>query len=120
MPERYNPKKTKEIYITALPKSRFVVYYRPIFLISFLQEVLLSGDILFQSDFCFMRKDLRYRLRSFEFRRCGRVEKKNRRSLKICPGAKCAGHSTRRSSILDTMRTGRNWPVMYKNRKSGY
>ena len=23
-----------------------------------------------------MRKDLRYRLRSFEFRRCGRVEKK--------------------------------------------
>jgi hypothetical protein len=39
-----------------------------------------------------MRKDLRFRLRSFEFRRCGKVDKKNRRSLKICPGASCAGH----------------------------
>ena len=32
--------------------------------------------MLFQSDFCFMRKDLRFRLRSFEFRRCGKVDKK--------------------------------------------
>jgi hypothetical protein len=40
-----------------------------------------------------MRKDLRFRLRSFEFRRCGKVDKKNRRSLKICSGALCAGHS---------------------------
>ena len=28
-----------------------------------------------------MRKGLRFRLRSFEFRRCGKVDKKNRRSL---------------------------------------
>jgi hypothetical protein len=34
-----------------------------------------------------MRKDLRFRLRSFEFRRCGKVDKKNRRSFKICSGA---------------------------------
>src|SRR5437762_2113978 len=34
-----------------------------------------------------MRKDLRFRLRSFEFRRCGKVDKKYRRSSKICPGA---------------------------------
>jgi len=27
-----------------------------------------------------MRKDLRFRLRSFEFSRCGKVDKKNRRS----------------------------------------
>ena len=45
-----------------------------------------------------MRKDLRFRLRSFEFRRCGKFDKKNRRSLKICSGASCAGHSTRRPS----------------------
>src|SRR4029077_3830134 len=50
--------------------SCFVVYYRPIFLISFLQEVFLRSVILFQSDFCFIRKYLRFRLRSFEFRRC--------------------------------------------------
>ena len=37
-----------------------------------------------------MRKDLRFRLRSFEFRRCGKFDKKNRRSLKICSGASCA------------------------------
>ena len=29
-----------------------------------------------------MRKDLRFRLRSFEFRRCGKVDKRNRRSSK--------------------------------------
>jgi hypothetical protein len=63
-----------------------VVYYRPIFLISFLKEVFLRSVILFQSDFCFMRKDLRFRLRSFEFRRCGKVDKKNRMSLEICSG----------------------------------
>jgi hypothetical protein len=34
-----------------------------------------------------MRKDLRFRLRSFEFSRCGKVDKKNRSSLEICPGA---------------------------------
>jgi hypothetical protein len=45
-----------------------------------------------------MKKDLRFRLRSFEFRRCGKVDKKNRRSLKICSGASCAGHSTRHPS----------------------
>ena len=69
---------------------RFVDYNRPIFLISFLQEVFLRSVILFHSDFCFMRKDLRFRLRSFEFRRCGKFDKKNRRSLKICSGASCA------------------------------
>jgi hypothetical protein len=31
-------------------------------MISFLQEVFLRGVILFQSDFSFMRKDLRFRL----------------------------------------------------------
>jgi hypothetical protein len=46
----------------------------------------------------FMRKDLHFRLRSFEFRRFGKVDKKNRRSLKICSGASCAGHPTRRPS----------------------
>src|SRR4029077_18608862 len=56
--------------------SCFVVYYRPIFLISFLQEVFLRSVILFQSDFCFIRKYLRFRLRSFEFRRCGRSIKR--------------------------------------------
>ena len=54
------------------------------FLTFSLQEVFLRGVILFQLDFCFMRKDLRFRLRSFEFRRCGKVDKKDRRSLKIC------------------------------------
>src|SRR6266576_3709382 len=39
-----------------------------------------------------MRKDLRLRLRSFEFRRCGKADKKYRRSSKICPGASSAGH----------------------------
>jgi hypothetical protein len=67
--------------------TRIVVYYRPIFLISFLQEVFLRSVILFQPDFCFISKELRFRLRSFEFRRCGKVDKKNRRSLKICLGA---------------------------------
>jgi hypothetical protein len=76
--------------------ERMVVYNRRIFLISFLKEVFLRSVILFQSDFCFMRKDLRFRLKSFEFRRCGKFDKKNRRSLKICSGASCAGHSTRR------------------------
>jgi hypothetical protein len=41
-------------YCMKLAKSRLVVYYRPIFLISFLQEVFLRSVILFQSDFCFM------------------------------------------------------------------
>jgi hypothetical protein len=36
--------------------------------------------------------------RIFEFRRCGKVDNKNRRSSKICPGASCAGHRTRRPS----------------------
>ena len=31
-----------------------------------------------------MRKDLRFRLRSFEFGRCGKVDEKNRSSLEIC------------------------------------
>jgi hypothetical protein len=75
-----------------------VVYYRPIFLVSFLKEVFLRSVILFQSDVCFMRKDLRFRLRSFEFKRCGKVDKKNRRSFKICSGASCADHSTRSPS----------------------
>src|SRR5260370_25859927 len=95
---------------------RMVVYCRPIFLISFLKEVFLRSVILFQSDFCFIRKDLRFRLRSFEFGRCGKVDKKNRRSLKICSGASCAGHPHKKSTILDTMRTGRDWPVMSANR----
>ena len=64
-----------------------------------------------------MRKDLRFRLRSFEFRRCGKVDKKNRRSLKICSGPSCAGHSTNVHHIPDAMRTGRDWPVMWRTRK---
>jgi hypothetical protein len=50
---------------------RLAHYYRPIFLIVFLKEVFLGSVILFQSDSCFMRKDLGLRPRSFEFRRCG-------------------------------------------------
>ena len=73
-------------FLVGWSNSCLVVYYRPIFLISFLKAVFLRSVILFQSDFCFMRKDLRFRLRSFEFRRCGKVDKKNRRSLKICSG----------------------------------
>jgi hypothetical protein len=46
------------------------------FLISFLQEAFLKSVSFFQSDFSFMRKDLRFRLRSFEFRRCGRSIKR--------------------------------------------
>jgi hypothetical protein len=59
-----SPRTMPEFYITPPVKSREVVYYRPIFLISFLQEVFLRSVMLFQSDFCFMRKDLRFRLRS--------------------------------------------------------
>jgi hypothetical protein len=55
---------------------------RPIFLIAFLKEVFLGSVILFQSDFSFSR----FRLRSFEARRCGKVDRKNRSSLEICPG----------------------------------
>jgi hypothetical protein len=33
-----------------------VDYNRPIFLISFLKEVFLRSVILFQSDFCFIRR----------------------------------------------------------------
>ena len=36
----------------------------------------------FPVGFLFHDKDLRFRLRSFEFRRCGKVDKKNRRSLR--------------------------------------
>jgi hypothetical protein len=36
--------------------------------------------------------------RSFEFRRCGKVDKKNRRSLKIRLDASCAGHPRKRPS----------------------
>jgi hypothetical protein len=47
------------------PSACVVVYYRPIFLISFLKEVFLRSVILFHSNFCFIRKNLRFRLRSF-------------------------------------------------------
>jgi hypothetical protein len=42
----------------------------------FLKEVFLRSVILFQSDFSFMRKDLRFPLRSFEFGRCGKSDKR--------------------------------------------
>ena len=83
------------LHVRSLPVSRLLA--ANIFNL-FLKEVFLTSVILFQSDFCFMKKDLRFRLRSFEFRRCGKVDKKDRRSLKICSRASCAGHSTKRPS----------------------
>ena len=64
-----------------------------------------------------MRKDLRFRLRSFEFRRCGKVDKKNRRSFKICSGASMCRSLHKKSIITDAMKTGRDWPVMSRTRK---
>ena len=49
-------------------------------------------------DFCFRRKELRFRLRSCEVKRGRKWDKKNRSSWEICPGALCAGHPTRRQS----------------------
>src|SRR5580693_5750214 len=67
-------------------------------LISFLKEAFRRSVILFQSDFCFMRKGLRFPLRSFEFGRCGKSNKRIRSSSEICPCAPCAGHSTKHQS----------------------
>jgi hypothetical protein len=77
----------------------------------FLKEVFLRSVILFQPDFCFMNEDLRFRLRSWEIKRCGKVDKKNCSSLEMCLGARCAGHPTNVHHPRRT-RMGKDWPVM--------
>src|SRR6266404_3764027 len=58
----------------------------------------MGSVILFQLDSCFRRKEFRFPLRSWAIKRIGKCDKKNRSSLEICSGARCAGHPTRRQS----------------------
>jgi hypothetical protein len=59
------------------------------------------GEKCFQLDFCFRRKEFRFRLRSWELKRCGKCDKRIRSSLEISSRARCAGHRTSRSIIRD-------------------
>lgn len=63
----------------------------------------------------FWQKDLRFQLRSFEFRRCERSRKRMPLfgDLPWCVICR-SPHKT--SIILDTTRTGRDWPVMWCSR----
>ena len=58
----------------------------------------MGGVILFQLDLRLSRTKLRFQLRSWKLKRCGKCDKRNRSSLKICPRALCARHPARRQS----------------------
>jgi hypothetical protein len=63
-----------------------------------------------------MSKDLGFRPRSFEFRRCGTSIKKHHSFLESRLVRDVLVTPQDVSSILDTMRTGRDWPVMWRSR----
>jgi hypothetical protein len=61
----------------------------------------VGGVILFQLDFCFSRSKVRFQLRSWRLKPCGKCDKRDRSSLKICPCALCPRHSARRQSSVE-------------------
>ncbi len=51
--------------------------------------------------FCFRRKELRFRLRSWHFRRCGKCDKPNRSSLEISPWCTMCRSPYKTSIVLE-------------------